>query len=249
LKVRVPNYLRSLAIGSAAATLAYAHYTWVAPAGGILEVGKPAVVRICHGHEFPIGDELPNISNSETSVLSPSGRRVKLAPVVNANEIGAPYTPREPGLHRLIYVQDRGILSRTPDGVKPGGKDRNPTAAQSFRSYRSAIAYLPAGRNAVENGKPAGVEVEFTGLPANGAWELRLLRSGKPEPGVTVQAYLSKAPDAVEIGKTDANGKLTYRLAPGAAGPILFSAEWKVPPPAGAAYDTVNYSTSLYVTH
>lgn len=183
-------------------------------------------------------------------VMTPSGARYSLSPAANGNEVTAPYTPKENGLHRVVYVQDRGVSSRTPNGVKPGGRDKNPDAAQASRTFRSAVAYLPVGKNGNVDAKSVGIEVEIAGkLQLGGAWDLELSRNGKPEVGIAIQVFTAGAHDAVAIGKTDANGRLAYKpAAANVARPLLFWAEWKAAPPAGAAYDTINYSTSLYVT-
>lgn len=242
------SFSRPLFCGSLALSMAFAHHTWIAPAMGVLEVGKAAVIRICHGHEFPAGEEKISIANGEAYVLTPSGKRVKLEPVVNKGEVTAALTPGEAGFHRLVFSQDRGVSSRTPAGVKPGGRDKNPTATQASRTYRSAVAYLVAGKGA-EAPTPVGVEVELTGKPGQGSWELQLRRGGKPEPNVQVQAFLAGAQDATAIGNTDAAGKIRYRVPNGNAKPILFTAEWKANSAPGAAYDSTNYYTSLYVAH
>jgi len=229
-------------------SIASAHYTWVAPAEAELKVGKPAAIRLCHGHQFPAGEEKLNLNATEAIILDPAGRKTKLNPVVHENDITAAYTPKTAGLHRVVLTQDRGVSSRTPDGVKPGGRDKNPGAAQAFRSYRSAVAYLPAGNTPSIAPKPAGIELEIVGTLNKGAWELQLLRNGKPVPSAPIEVIFAGAASATEAGKTDSTGKLIYRRPNGAATPLLFSTEWKDPAPAGSAYDTVNYSTTLYVT-
>lgn len=243
------NHSRAVALGLAACAGVYAHYTWVAPGGGALEVGKAAVIRICHGHHFPEGEEKISITGAMAMVMTPSGARHSLTPTAAGNEVTTPYTPKEGGLHRVVYVQDRGVSSRTPAGVKPGGRDKNPDAAQASRTYRSAVAYLPVGKSGNVDAKAAGIEVEIAGkLQLGGAWDLELSRNGKPEAGVAIQVFIAGAHDPAAIGKTDSSGKLSYKPAAGVARPLLFWAEWKATPPAGAPYDTINYSTSLYVT-
>jgi hypothetical protein len=59
---------------------------------------------------------------------------------------------------------------------------------------------------------------------------------------------MAGAAEASAAGRTGPNGSLTYRPPAGAKGPAMFSAEVKQAPPAGAKYDAVNYSTSLYVS-
>lgn len=240
--------LGRVGIGIAAITAGFAHYTWIAPAAAPLEVGKPGFIRFCHGHEFPYGEETLGTKDSQAIMVPPSGKQTKLSLLVEAKQVVAAYTPQEPGLHRAVYTQDRGVLSRTPNGVKRGGRDTNPDAAQTFRSYRSAVAYLSVGKSGKAITKPAGIELEIVAIHRERAWELQLVKSGKPQPGVPIQILIEGSQTALEGGKTDAAGRLTYRPDPKAGRPMLFSAEWKDAPPAGVAYDSVNYATSLYVT-
>jgi hypothetical protein len=93
-----------------------------------------------------------------------------------------------------------------------------------------------------------GLEFELTGDYADGAWQLHLMKQGKPVPEAAIEVFLVGAPQAAAAGKTGPDGRLTYRPPAGAKGPAMFSAQVKEPPPAGAKYDSVNYATSLYVS-
>jgi uncharacterized GH25 family protein len=215
----------------AAATLAvsaFAHYTWIAPVDA-LEIGKTATVRISHGHTFPQSEEAINAAQVDLFVLAPSGARVKLAPSAAAAAVSATYAVKEAGVHRIAFVQDRGVTSRTPKGVRPGGRDKNPDATQSYRTLRTSVSYAATAKAPPSTPKPVGLEFELTAEFTGGAWKLQLLHSGKP-------------------GKTGTDGRLTFTPPAGSKGPAMFSAETKSAPPQGAAYDSVNLSTSLYVT-
>ncbi|MBL8179802.1 MAG: DUF4198 domain-containing protein, partial [Bryobacterales bacterium] len=224
-----------------AATLALAHYTWVAPVA-TLEPGKPATIQISHGDVFPNGDEAINAAQVELYVLAPSGAKTKLTPAKSANTVTAPFTPRESGPHRLVMIQDRGVTSRTPQGVKQGGRDKNPTATQASRTYRTAVSCLNA-----KSAKPIGLELEFTAERTSSSWQVQLLKHGKPAPGIAIEVLLPGASKGVASGKTDAAGKFTWTPPANSKGPVLFSAMFKDAPPAGATFDAVNYETSLYL--
>lgn len=239
--------LRTAAAVPVLAFAALAHYTWVAPVTEPLTPGKTVTVRIGHGHKFPDSEEAINARQVDLFVLAPSGARVKLAPAVAGAALAATFQVKEAGPHRIVFVQDRGVTSRTPAGVRPGGRDRNPAAIQASRTLRTAVAYAGAPRGAPLDGQPAGLEFELTGTLANGAWTLRLLKHGEPAAGATVEVFLAGAAKAVEAGKTDAGGRLVYRPA-AAAGAALFSVALRDPAPEGAAYDFVNYETSLAVS-
>lgn len=234
-------------VGAAAAATAFAHFTWVSPADVAWEVGKTAAVRISHGHQLGHSEEAVNMRGAEFFVVAPSGQRTALEPATAGTAVSANFTVKERGVHRIVLVQDRGVISRTPKGVQPGGRDAHPDAAQAYRPYRSAVAYAGAAQSGVPGAKPAGIEFELAGEFANGAWQLTLLNHGKPVAGANVEVLPAGAKEGVPAGKTGADGRISYRPPAGAKGPALFSAEWKAPPPAGARYDSVNYSTSLYV--
>jgi hypothetical protein len=62
-----------------------------------------------------------------------------------------------------------------------------------------------------------------------------------------VEAFPAAAAKAAAIGKTGADGSLTWRPPANMTGPCLFAAEWKDKAPAGEPYDAVNYEASLSV--
>lgn len=222
------------------AALATAHYTWIA-AEGTAAPGKPLTLRLAHGHHFPEGGEQIDATAAAVTAISPSGRRTPLAFANRA----VTYTPREPGLHRIVFSQDRGVYSRTPAGLKPGGRDQHPDSAQSFRSYRSSVALLLVGSPATPPAASAtGTEAELLASHEGGEWELTLIAGGKPVPGALIEAFPGGAPKAIPAGKTDTSGKVRFR-APRGASQILFSSEWKSPAPAGQKFETIFYSTSL----
>lgn len=225
----------------ATAAAALAHYTWIAPIAP-LEAGKLATIRIGHGHRFPQSEEAINVRQIDLYAIAPSGLKTKLEPTAASNVVAAAFTPKESGPHRIVMTQDRGISSRTPGGVKRGGRDANPDATQSYRTFRSAVAYAGA-----VSAKRIGLELELTAELSSGAWNVQLLKQGKPAAGISVSVFLAGSATATDAGKTGPDGKLRYQPPSDVKGPAMFSVEFKDPAPAGAPYDTVNYESSLYV--
>lgn len=225
-----------------AAGAAFAHDTWIA-ASGALATGKPVTIFVRHGHHFPASEEAVNAAQLDLFAQSASGKRTALQASVQGREVVAEFTPAAAGAHTLAFTQDRGVTSRTPKGVKQGGRDKNPGATQSSRTLRTAVAYLGAAVS-----KPAGLEVEIVGTLSGGAWTVQLLRGGKPLAGIAIEAFPAGAEAGKIAGKTDANGKLRYTPEAGARKDLLFIAEFKQPAPQGSAYDTVNFETSLHVS-
>lgn len=230
-----------LALAAACAAALCAHYTWLAPSETNWQVGKTVTLRIGHGHKFPASEEAIGTRNLEMFVVAPSGARTAVPAQAQGAAVEGVFTVKESGPHRAAFVSDRGIVSRTPNGVRPGGRDKNPNAAQAYRTLRTAVAYSGAAP-----AKPLGLEVELTGALVNGVWEVTLLRHGKPVAGAAVEVFLAGAPKAVSAGKTGPGGKVTYK--PTGQGPAMFFVELKDPAPAGSQHDFVNYSTALYVT-
>jgi uncharacterized GH25 family protein len=230
---------RQLALGLAAVGMLHGHATWVAPAEEAQEPGKTVTVRIGHGHGFPVSEEAINISQVELFAVTPAGVLVKLTAQAAGKAVDAPYALKEKGRHRFAFIQDRGVNSRTPDGMKPGGRDRNPNATSAAKTMRTAVA---------GTGKALGLPVELTAKQAGSQWQLQFLRNGKPAGGAEVSVYLSGVKEPVMIGKAGADGRVAYTVPAGVKGPLLFVASQKNPAPQGSVFDTVNFDTSLFVS-
>lgn len=213
---------------------------------GILAIGKANRIEISHGHRFPVSEEAIAAAQVKAFAVSPSGKRTEIKAAAAGKMVVAEYTPAEAGTHVLAFVQDRGVSSRTPRGLKKGGKDVNKDAVQSFRTVRTSTSFAATGKIALP-GKAAGLEFEIVPRMEAGAVALLVLRNGKPATGVTVEVLHKGQEEAKPVGKSDAQGRVVHRLPAGAAGPVLFLAELLEPAMAGAAYDTTNLSTSLYL--
>jgi uncharacterized GH25 family protein len=227
---------------AALAATAFGHFTWVAPSGE-LAAGKPIKIMVAHGDRFPHGDEAINAAQVKLWMLSSSGVKTDLKPVATKTAVLADFTPTQTGPHRIVFTQDRGVMSRTPKGVKPGGRDQNPGATESFALLRSGLHYLGSNTAAL----PAlGLDLELTAHADKGNWNLQLLRGGKPVAGETVKVLLNNQEEGAAVGKTDANGKLVFKPAAGYKGPVLFLAEVKEKLTGAIDYRTI--STSTFVT-
>jgi hypothetical protein len=218
----------------------------MAPAGPLV-VGKANRIEIGHGHRFPVSEEAIAAGQLKAFALSPTGKRVDLKVAAAGKVVAADYTPSEAGTHTLGFVQDRGISSRTPGGLKKGGKDVNRDAVQSFRSVRTSVSFAATGKVTMP-GKAAGLEFEIVPRMEAGAVALQVLRNDKAAAGVEVHVLLKGQEESKAVGKTDGQGRIVYKTEAGAAGPVLFLADLKETAPAGTAYDTTNLSTSLYVS-
>lgn len=209
--------------------------------------GKANRIEIGHGHRFPVSEEAIAAGQVKAFAVSPTGKRVTLKAAAAGKVVVADYTPSEAGTHTMGFVQDRGISSRTPGGLKKGGKDVNRDAVQSFRTVRTSVSFAATGKVTMP-GKAAGLEFEIVPRMEAGAVALQVLRNGKAAAGVEVEVLLKGQEESKAVGKTDGQGRVAYKVGAGVAGPALFIAGMTEPAPAGAAYDTTNLSTSLYVS-
>ena len=105
---------------------------------------------------------------------------------------------------------------------------------------RTGVSYVGVGGPVA----PAGLDLEITARLESGVWHLQLLRNGRPVAGEIVKVLLKEHEDAATVGKTGADGRLTYKAA---AGPVLFLAEVKEEV-TGLAIDYRTLSTSTYVS-
>lgn len=231
----------------AAAGVLLAHATWIAPVSPVLEKGRSATVQIGNGHHFPDSESAIGPDGLEAFVVNPGGARAKLGLSAAGKALSADYMVREAGTYRFVFVQDRGVISRTPTGLKPGGKDKNPGATQSMKSYRSAVAYATTAGARENDAKAVGLEFELVPVRSAGAVRITLLWKGKPCADATVNTYWPGKGEQ-KLGMTDANGTFLYSIPAGAAGQFLLTASYSEKAAPGAVYDALSYSTALYLS-
>lgn len=231
----------------AAATALFAHATWIAPVPGTLEVGKSVEVQIGNGHAFPQSESALSPQNLQVFAVAPSGRKADLKPVKSGSSLTASYAVREPGVHRFGFVQDRGVMSRTPQGLKPGGRDKNPGATQSMKMYRAAVAYAATAGAHSPVPTPLGLTFEMIPQRTKDAVILTVLLNSKPVTGAKIRTVWAGQKEQ-ELGSTGSDGKFTYQIPGGRSGPFLLIAAHSGKAGAGETYDVADYSNTLYLT-
>lgn len=241
------NRLLSLASMTGAATIAFAHFVWIGPVSPVLEKGKTARVQIGNGHEFPKSEAALSLENLKIFVEMPSGKRMDLQAAKEGTFLTAGFPVDETGTYRIAFIQDRGILSRTPAGMKPGGRDRNPTATQTMKLYRSAVAYAAAGGAVKPPAKPLGLTFEMTGQRSGNQMMLTVLQEGRPVANADIKVVWMGEHEK-PAGKTGADGKFTYNAPAGAKGPMLLLASLQRKAGESLGYDTETFSTALHVS-
>ena len=231
----------SLALAGAAA----AHFAWIAPVTPVLTVGTASRVQLGIGHELGVSESTPLLPGLQAYALAPSGARTELKPAKSGLWLNAEYTPKEAGQHRLVFVHDRGIRSRTPKGLLDGGRDRNPSATQAFRGVRTAVAYALTADAKLEP-KAVGLPYELVPQRTEKGVTVTLLYQGRPYAGGDVAVSWAGKKEVV-LGKTGADGKMSYVAPAGAKGPFVILCEQPIAAAKGLPYDTDNYETALYL--
>lgn len=226
------------------ATPLLAHFSWIAPAAP-LKVGEVVRVQIGNGHQFPDSEAAMNADNLKVYAVSPSGAKTDLRMEKSANFLAASYRVVEQGLHRFVFVQDRGVMSRTTRGYLPGGKDKHPGAIDSFESFRSAVAYAPAGDGELSKVKLLGLDFELQAEMSNGDVVLTAAKDGRPCAGADIGVVLTEGREQ-KLGKTGPDGKFTYKVSGNSKLPVLFVANHVEPAPEGASYTRSNHSAALH---
>ncbi len=225
-----------------AATLS-AHFVWV-EMNPALKIGEPARIRLGYGHDLAKSASAPNAEGLKLWAVGPSGARSELQPAADGDWLAASFTPKQKGCYRLVFVQDRGVISQTADGYKPGGRDVHPNAKRSIKSWRTGSVYA-ATPNARLVAKPLDLPLEILAeRTQSGEVGLTVYRNGKPAAGVEVTCAAPGSTTAQKSGVTDAQGRLTAKPA---KLPVLFLASVSTPAPAGSKYESENLSAGVLV--
>ena len=238
--------MKSLSLSLVLAGAAVSHFSWIAPLTPTLAVGAVTKVQFGTGHALGTSESALPLEDLKAFVLTPSGGRVELEVAKNGLALDADYAVKETGQHRLVFSQERGARSRTPRGVKDGGRDKNPDATQSFRTVRTAVAYAFT-TGAKMDAKAAGIAYELVPERTEKAITVTLLRNGKPCPGGEVAVSWAGKKEVL-LGNTGTDGKRSYTIPAGAKGAFVVLAEQRVAAAKGANYDTDNYETALYLS-
>lgn len=229
-----------------AATLS-AHFAWVEAMPAMLEAGKTAKVRIGNGHDLAKSESAVSLDGLKLWAISPSGAKTELKPAAEGTWVTAAYSVKETGVYRFVMTQDRGVMSQTTKGYKPGGRDVHPDAKKSMKIWRSASAVAWTTGAKFTLVKPIGLGLELTGERTADGIALVVLRDGKPHAGADLAIGLPGKEDDEPIGKSDSNGRFVYKAPANAKGPIVFLATIIEPAQKGANYDTNNYAAALHL--
>jgi uncharacterized GH25 family protein len=222
-----------------------AHNSWINPLSSPLKQGTDVEIQIAHGHSFPESEQAMEDAGIEVFAVGPGGARASLPHVRSGKKLLATYKVPAAGFYRFAFVQDRGVMSRTPGGLKKGGRDKNPDAISSSRYYRSGVAYAATRGAQVKSAEPLGLEFEIVASRQPGALEVMVLCGGHPCAGADVIVKTAGGKER-NLGRTAASGTVTAAVS-GLKGPVLIEARKTAPAPRNEHYDSMNLTTSLYL--
>jgi len=225
----------------------FAHYTWITPAPAIVEVGKSVKIRFMEGHAFPDGGGPVRDMKAKLTLLQPSGKSVKLTPADQGNGLEASFQATSRGVYRLAGELDYGVSSRTPSGLKMGGRSKNPKAISATKYYGSFLCAVRTSPSPLSSSGP------LMGLPFEISWTrqgnrliIRAAADNKPAPGVEISAAFGTGEPQTK-GNTDTAGNLTLDVPGNFQGLILLNGLWVKSMPPGADYDTERSNSSYYL--
>lgn len=224
-----------------------AHVIWIESAVPQLEVGKAAMVRIGNGHDIAQSESAVSLEGLQMWVVTPANSKVPLKPAVDGSWVSSEYLVPSAGVYRFVMSHDRGVLSSTPEGLKPGGRDVHRNAARSMKIWRSASAVGSTPGKKAGSLRPLGLTFELVGERRGDVMELRALRDGKPQANADLAIGVPGKKEQDSIGKTDAAGKFGYKVPHTTNGSVVFVASISEPAEKTATFDTYNYSASLYL--
>lgn len=220
-------------VGAGVAAGASAHEFWVEPSAFALERGGRIGVRLCVGDGYEGWSQARNPARIDSFVASgPAG----LQPVVGldgADPAGA-LRLATTGDYVIVYRSDRAFTEMPAAEFEAYLRDKGLDRVIAERRSRAATgrpvreAYSRHAKALVRVGKGAGMPSDrLTHLPleliadADGSREtpdgrrsFRLLHQGKPLAGILVAAVRPGTPEEPLESRTDADGRVEFRLQP-----------------------------------
>ncbi len=177
----------------AAVSPAWAHHFWLTPDNHFPQAGDTVKVMIGFGHEYPASRQDQPVKEgmvAEVVAILPDGSNAPLQKTaVDAYQIKI----ERPGPYLLVASMPPGLFSRTPEGMKRGGK-KDFAEVKDCRDMRMvANALLVAGgqgRFAASGPQPLQMKplADMAGLKKGGLLPIQALFEGKPLPEAKIMA-------------------------------------------------------------
>lgn len=225
----------------------FAHYTWLAPAPSTVKAGGTVTVLLANGHAFPAAEEPLKGVELKMKAVDPSGRPTVLTVADKGRGPEATFQTGHEGLYRVAGEYDRGVISRTPEGWKPGGRTAYPDASSILKSYNSFLCAVRTSGAALESSAPLGLAFEISWSRNGRKIAVLAAAGGKPVEGAEISVILGSG-ESKPMGKTDAAGRVEIEIPEAFRGPVLLSGSISKPAPAGSDYDAERLSSSYFLT-
>lgn len=262
LLFRRARALLALATALTGAAPLLAHDVWIEPGSYRPTPGQVVGLRLRVGQDL-VGDPIPRIPALARQFVvedargrrpvggragaDPAGRlRVAAAGLHVVGYYSHPSAIELPADKFNAYLVEEGL-----DGVSALRAQRNETGASARELYsRCAKSLLLAGRPSLaQRDRALGFPLELVAernpylLRAGQQFPVRLIYQGQPLAGALVVAMNSLDPSDKQALRTDAAGRVRFRLRPG--GMWLVKAVHMVAPAAGADADWESFWASL----
>jgi uncharacterized GH25 family protein len=225
-------------------SLSYGHLSWIRIEKAS-DAGQSVRITVAHGHKFPEGGHQLTPEFVKAFYISQAGEKSLFKFDKSVEGLSGSFKIIKPGVHRFCFVYDRGVMSKTTQGWKAGGKDIYPKGIERMKTVQTGTSLIKTGSGLWGEIVPAGLPVELLPVKFGKEMTLRLLKDTKPYPGVDIILQLP-GKDEKLIGKTDTKGEIKIVL-PTEKGEILIGAEFRIDHPAGSVVDRENYASSLYL--
>lgn len=231
---------------SAAVSL-LAHDTWLSPTPSTAKLGETVTVQLASGHSFPAAGEPVKGVELKMTVFDPHGQSILLVPADKGRGPEAAFEVLAEGFYRVACEYDRGVISRTPAGWKPGGRSVHTNATSVLKAYNSFLCAIRTSGAPLDSPGPLGLLFEVSWMREGRRLIVLATSGGNPVGGAEISAVIGSG-DARSAGKTDAAGRLAIEIPEAFKGPIFLAGSVSRPMPAGSEYDAERTSSSYYLT-
>jgi len=229
-----------------AAVSLFGHFAWLSPVSAKAALGDMVTVRMFSGHAFPAGGEPVTGIDLKMTVFPPAGKGLALAPADRGRGLEAAFKAESAGVYRVACEYDRGVISRTPEGWKPGGKSRHPNATDVIKSYNAFLCAVGVSSPVPASGAPLGLKYELVWTRQSRRLTVMALAEGKPVAASEISIVIGEG-DAKAAGKTDASGPSGIEGPEGVRGPILLIGSLSRPMPAGSEYNAERTGATYFL--
>lgn len=245
----IPAAVKRAALASllCGAVSLFAHYTWLSPAPATAKAGETVTVLLASGHSFPEAEAPVQGVALTMTLFGPSGKPAALTVADKGRGPEAAFKVEAEGVYLVAGELDRGIISRTPDGWKPGGKSEHPNAVSAMKSYSSFLCAVRTAGTPLTSAGPQGLAFEATWKREGRRLTVLMTAGAKPVEGAEVSVIIGSG-DSKPMGKSDAQGKVGIDIPEGFKGSVLLIGSLSKPAPAGSDYDLERMSSSHYLT-